>query len=1205
MKRGRTWVLVLVLVGRCLAQTSPSSHSHPRPHSNPIVVGLPDPTTVRGLLVRHPDRSIDGFARRIVEEAARELGLTVVFKPLDGADGLDALEHGRVDVVSPMSVQEPRLQRAEFTSPLIVVRGAVYSRPGIRLACNLEELSGCRVGVTKDGLSDEWSIEHSLPVTRFESLQALLEAVRDGKVDYALTTQLAARVRIEELGLKGKLREAPLLETSFGRAYAVAVRPDDEILATELSAAFERLRANGRYDALYAKWLEPYQPLDMPPRVPWRVVWASALTVFAALGAAGTGWWLASRRARRRGAELAESEAKYRAIFDRSEDAILLFRPADEVVIDANDRALTIYGYPRERFVGLSLESISTNIARGRRFIREMLETASPVSFVSRQRRADGALIDLDISASLVEVDGESCILSINRDVTESRRAAEARDRERRLFLAGPVVVFRWGHDASWPVEYVSENVLQFGYSHHEIAEGSCRFASLIHPEDLPRVEAEVQAAVESGSQSIDQSFRIRSACGRWRWLQLHLVLARDATGSVTHREGYALDDTVRREAVELLRASEQRYRDFVNQTTEGVWRVEFREPVPIDLPAGAQLDAWFRDGYLAECNDAFARMYGLESAERLVGAPLRQLLPPDDPRNRALLNSFIADGYRLRNAESFEVAASGGSRVFLNSLVGIIEGGRLVRAWGTQLDVTELRATTQALQQSRARLADILRALPDIVLGLDREGRVLDVHGSDQAALYADPGAFVGRSLAAVLPEPVASELLGAAGRAAWSGVAESVEYEMDLAGGSKRFEARVVASAGRGATVVIRDITAREEARRRAEQLERDLQHTRRVESLGVMAGGIAHDFNNLLAGIVGNAELALAQTVNESPRRLLQSVITACRHASDLTRQLLAYAGKSVIRPTNLDLATTAGELLDTVRPRLGERLTARLDAAPVRGDATLIRQTILNILVNAADAVADRPEGRVGVEVGVREFDSTDLRTAAGTPPPPGRYAYVRVRDAGAGIAPEALPHLFEPFFSTKSSGRGLGLSVAQRTALDHGGALLVESDPGLGATFTLLLPPTATPSPHADASAAPKEPIDGHGRRALVVDDQPLVLGVARRMLERSGWSTLGAGSAAEALDAIATQGPFDLVLVDLTMPDGPGTEVVARGRAIHPSQRFVMMSGYQPAEARADCPFLLKPFTMDELRAAILACDPPTPSPQPATASPP
>jgi signal transduction histidine kinase/CheY-like chemotaxis protein len=390
--------------------------------------------------------------------------------------------------------------------------------------------------------------------------------------------------------------------------------------------------------------------------------------------------------------------------------------------------------------------------------------------------------------------------------------------------------------------------------------------------------------------------------------------------------------------------------------------------------------------------------------------------------------------------------------------------------------------------------------------------------------------------------------------------------------------------------------DREAAEEARR---AIEAKVLEVQKLESLGVLAGGIAHDFNNLLVAIMGNAGLALLDLPDDSPARSsIADVEVAGRRAGELARQMLAYSGRSRGKFEPVDLGELVNELLALLQVPIGRGVDLRihLPSSPlvVDGDAAQLRQVVMNLVINAADAV--ERAGTVTIRTQLLHATGeylADVHPEAGLDPGP--FASLEVADTGIGMEPTTRDRIFDPFFTTKDTGRGLGLAAVRGIVNAHGGAIRVYSELGRGTTFRILLPISASipiPVPEADA--------DWHGDgRALVVDDDPGVRRVASRMLGSFGLSVRAVESGQEALDALAEQSDaFDVVLLDLTMPAMDGPETFERIRQLRPSLPVVMMSGYHEDELRPDLDarisgFIQKPFTPGELarrvRAALAA----------------
>ena len=395
-----------------------------------------------------------------------------------------------------------------------------------------------------------------------------------------------------------------------------------------------------------------------------------------------------------------------------------------------------------------------------------------------------------------------------------------------------------------------------------------------------------------------------------------------------------------------------------------------------------------------------------------------------------------------------------------------------------------------------------------------------------------------------------------------------------------------------------VIRDITARKRAEAERTRLELQLQQSLKMESLGTLAGGIAHDFNNLLMSIVGNADLALAALPGETPvRENIAGIVTASQRAADLCSQMLAYAGKARLDARRLDL----NELVRGLAPILesmvppAARLEFKHGSTPLVmiGDEAQMRQVVMNLVSNAADAVAKKG-GVVTVSTGLKHFSAGDLKEArVSEPRPEGDYAFVEVRDTGEGIDSHGMSRIFDPFYSTKFTGRGLGLPSVQGIINSHKGAIFIESQMGKGSCFRVVLPLVA------DAPSLPAVPgVAETGARPgelLIVDDEDVVRVMVCRMAKALGYTAIEAGSGEEALRLLAA-GEHRVVgvLLDLNMPGLGGEGTYEALRKVYPRLPVIVSSGYGELEI-ADCfgasceiGIIRKPYQLAALKAVLL-----------------
>jgi PAS domain S-box-containing protein len=391
-------------------------------------------------------------------------------------------------------------------------------------------------------------------------------------------------------------------------------------------------------------------------------------------------------------------------------------------------------------------------------------------------------------------------------------------------------------------------------------------------------------------------------------------------------------------------------------------------------------------------------------------------------------------------------------------------------------------------------------------------------------------------------------------------------------------------------------RDVTEARLAEQERARLERQMQEAQRLESLGLVTGGVAHDFNNLLTVILGNARLALAELpAGHALRPRLERMLAAAEHGAGLTEQMLVYAGRAPQAPKPVNLSALVGDMLDLARASLpeGARLHETLGAELwVQGDETQLRQVVLNLVANAGEALAGR-EGSVTLRTELAEADAAELAGARGAARlAPGRHALLEVADDGAGMDAATQQRVFEPFFSTKLSGRGLGLAAVLGIVRGHGGVVSVASQPGGGSRFRVWLP-SASEARDARAPAT-----GGAARRArvLVIDDQEPVLELAREFLGRAGYRVETAlGGRAGLARFHAAPADFDVVMLDLAMPELDGEQLGREIRAAHPYLPLLLVSGYEADTVAArlsglhPAAFLRKPYSPDDLSARLAA----------------
>ena len=531
---------------------------------------------------------------------------------------------------------------------------------------------------------------------------------------------------------------------------------------------------------------------------------------------------------------------------------------------------------------------------------------------------------------------------------------------------------------------------------------------------------------------------------------------------------------------------------------------------------------------------------------------------------------------------------------------------GRVYGICGISTDISERRRAELELQENRRQLSTLISQLPGTAFRCRFDEHLTALFASEgMLGLTGYPaGEFTsGRRHLADLTLPADRAQVRAGVAAAIRGRNSfEIEYRILHREGAEKWvlvRGRPVydeAGALRFLEGLAIDVTALKRAEAEKLAFERNLLETQKLESLGVLAGGIAHDFNNLLTAVLGNASLARATLGGNTPGlEHLEQIEQAARRAADLCQQMLAYAGKGRLAAGRLDLSELVRDTTSLLEVSVRKNCTLTLqlaDALPaVLGDSTQLRQIVMNLVINASDAIGERAGGRIELTTFVRPADPLLFAAALHKPKlAAGTYVGLEVRDNGCGMPPETIARIFEPFFTTKFSGRGLGLSAVLGIVQSHRGALFVESQPGLGSTFRLLLPAEAGAADPA-ACAKPADPAQTLRGTVLVVDDEDAVRAVAGAVLRRHGAEVVSAANGTEALEVYRQRGAaISLMLLDLTMPGLSGEDVLRELQKTGAPLRVVVMSGYSEEETMRRCAelgavdFLRKPF---ELQAIV------------------
>ncbi len=703
----------------------------------------------------------------------------------------------------------------------------------------------------------------------------------------------------------------------------------------------------------------------------------------------------------------------------------------------------------------------------------------------------------------------------------------------------------------------------------------------LVHPDDVQQLRRDFAAVVLGLNPGTPTEFRCRRSDGSW--VQLESVGNR-LLGPLGETEIVltSRDVTERKRMQDALEARDERFRAAVEGSLDAVFFLRaVRDP-----------ESRIVDFVFEEINHNGERLLDMPR-DRVLGQRLGQLISLD--RIRVFFERYarVAED-QVPLEEEFAVDLPGRGQAWLYHQVVPLGDGVAI----TASNVTERRRSEEALRDSEERWRSLVENVPGYLLLIDPDGRIVSANRPFTGQELTD---ILGRS-ALDFVQPEYRERAQQASRAVLER-GEAVEYEVEMAtpdgligfwankGGPLYRDGRIS-----GMILLATDITGRKRTEAALTRSEEQLRQAAKMEAVGRVAGGVAHDFNNLLTAILGYAELALGRLGAEEPiRRHIDGIVRTATRASDLTRQLLAFSRKQVLSPRVISLNDVVAGSEGLFRRLLGEdiRLVSRLGSGlgATRVDRAQVEQILMNLVVNARDAMPDG--GALAIETQNMQLDEAWAAAHPGSGAGP--HVMLAVSDTGVGMDGETQRHIFEPFFTTKELGRGTGLGLATVYGIvkQSGGYITVESTPGKGSTFRILLPRVQETAPKAEPAADATAPARGR-ETILLVEDEDVVRELAREALQDGGYTVLEARHPGEALLVAERQGDgLDLLLTDVVMPHMSGPELAQRLREQRPGLRVLFMSGYtddatlRHGVQRSEVFFLQKPFTPDVLARRV------------------
>ena len=897
------------------------------------------------------------------------------------------------------------------------------------------------------------------------------------------------------------------------------------------------------------------------------------------------------------------NEQRLAGILNSAMDAIVTVDDAHRIVL-FNKAAERMFGYTAEEMRGKPMSTLipeQFHAQHGPRVeafgkTNETTRRMGQLGSVFGQRRT-GEEFPAEASISSVQTSEGHLYTVILRDVTEQREAQEAlAETKERFDLAiqgGHLGIFDWRPGTDY-MTWNEEGAALLGLDLDRVDHSVDTWVERVHPEDVPEVMALNRQLLSGAAEAGEALHRIRHADGTYRWINAHSqVVSFDDAGKAERIVGVFQDVTEQVESRRELEESEARYRSVVESIREVIF----------------ELDA---DGHWAYVNPAWESLLGF-TPEETVGQHFLDFVHPDD--RAVCIDRFervVQEECRTCQAEVRYCCANGSTRWFeVNAWMVTGDDGGPKGISGTLYDLTERRAAEDALRHAKEiadqlvekrtaelrrtnqqlqQMATLVDHAGDAIFIQDAEGTITYWNQSAEA-LYGWPweeaiGANIHTLLYGARDTMHAQVQARAQEHGAWAGEMihrtrgdERVHVESRWS----RAEAHVP-GAQDAFLVVNTDITERK-------NLERQVRRAQRMESLGKLAGSVAHDVNNVLGPILMSLEMLESVATDDRSQRLIQALASGAERGAGLMRQLLSFARGSEGVPEVMPLGPVLDELHDIVRETIPPTIDLAFhypsDLHHVKGDATQLHQVVMNLAVNAIDAMDDEGTLQIHAENVVLDADVPTHLEAL-----PGRYVRITVADTGTGIPPDMQEKIFDPFYTTKGNGTGLGLSTTLGIVRGHQGFIDMESTEGVGTTFSVYLPVADAEAQAPTAEAAPVP--DGEGQRILLVDDEVGLRMVTQRVLETHGYIVHAAGNGAEAARILRQRGgDIALVVTDVMMPVMDGPALVDLLSDLNPDLPVIAVSGLvtkesvvadEAAQVKA---FLAKPYRANTLLRTV------------------
>lgn len=1051
--------ILLILVSSCAALELSSEERAFLRDKGPIV--FVSQTNYPPFEFTDTDQQREGMMLDVVRWLAVEMGFRPLFKDMSFEKAQEAVLAGRADVLTSLFFSEKRAERFAFTKPLFDVPASLFVRTERTDINGLADLHGKTVAMQKGDYAREFLESQGIVCTivTTDDFSGAINRVLDGTADAVVGDEQIVQYHLSTNRLSAQVRKTGLF-LYVGRN-CMATSPDKVLLAALLDRGIDEARKTGVLDKIGRKWLGAAYDQTPSPFERYALPVALAATGLLLLGSTVWLWNMQLRtqvRAKtatiaRREEALRESERNLRTFFDSMEDLVFV-GDMDGRILNTNGSVVAKLGYSREELAGMVFLDLHPPDRReeAAAILAAMVQGSAetcPLPLLAKS----GRLLPVETRVWQGHWNGSPCLFGIAKDLSKEQEALQMFNR---LFAANPapMALSSIKHGEGCFLDVNDAFVRVTGYDRGEVIGKSSESLDLFIEPDSHR--AAVDVLIDRGRIS-ERELRIRCKDGTLRdGLFSGVVVESQAK---RYFLTVMIDQTERKRAEQALRTSEERYRRLFESMLDIYCRID-------------------REGTITRISPSVTRITGF-APEEILGTNIRNVAANPEDSYR-ILSLLAKQGF----VEHFEMAvrAKTGELLWLSCNARMVKepNGGTVCIEGFARDVTDNRRNANIARQELAFRTSIIDnitdglcvfhtiAEPPFVRFTIWNDRMTAITGYSMAAINSSgwPSTIDPNT-------PLSCDADNGADAEAKAGPTAGERIIRHADGEERTVNIATSCLASDQGTVqmlaVVRDITERKQAESERLRLSRELLEAQKLESLGLMAGATAHHFNNMLAAVIGYLDLLDGFVPAETRAGgYLANAMRAARRGAELSHFMLRYTGQGGHGEAVTDFSREVGRMLDTLADDLpagvGLQRSIASNLPAVSLDVDDLHWIMSNLVANGVEACAETG-GTITIEADVDRFDATRLQRTVGTvAPPPGRYVYLRVADNGCGMDRNTRARMFDPFYSTKFVGRGLGLAIVGSIIRTCRGAILVDSAPGDGTTVWLLLPaPVDVPS----------------------------------------------------------------------------------------------------------------------------------------------